>query len=347
MIKEKDERDPEGARPPKKWMEIEPIRIAGQFIFVLLLNFTVAGSIYISPFLPILRLDIPFRNEYPGIYEHGQIRACPLSATQRILTDTWELSLLIFAISMVLIVALVVGRALCGWACPFGLFQDLITRFRSILRIPPREFRQRTHDKLTLLRFAILAFFLLMALAIGVSSAGDAIAGSVLKSYLPAGTCQTAPYCATCPTPSFFYVFRIASFQLSPDLTDPLQIIMWSMVGIFLIGSFLQPRFFCRYICPTGAISSPFNRISLIQLKKDQSKCTKCHVCYTNCPMRIREVLDEDRKERLVSSDCIFCGECVQRCPDKALTFQFMNLPIYEGGSSWYDRASKKLERRK
>ena len=115
--------DQSGRKPPRKWMKIEPIRIIGQAVFVLLLNFTVFGSIYISPFLPILRLDIPFSSEIPYIYEHGQIRACPMATFQRTLTDTWDIMILLFALAMFLLVVVIVGRALCGWPAPSACFR--------------------------------------------------------------------------------------------------------------------------------------------------------------------------------------------------------------------------------
>jgi polyferredoxin len=339
--------DMEGRKPPRKWMKIEPIRLLGQLILVLALNLTVIGSIYVSPFLPVLRLDLPFPQAIPGIYEKNQIRACPMATFQRVFTSTWETMLLLFAIALFLVVVLVLGRALCGWACPFGLIQDLLTRSRNGLGIKTREFSQKTHERLTLVRFAFLGFFLLFSISIGISAVADPIAGDVYQDYFPEGTCQTAPYCATCPTPSLFYVMRVMVGQEPLGITDPVHLAMWTMLGIFFIGAFWQPRFFCRYICPTGALSSPFNKVSLLHLHKDPKNCTKCHICHTNCPMRVREVLDEDSKERLGDMDCIFCGECVQRCPERVLTFRFGPFTIYRGGTTWYDRLSFRKRRGK
>lgn len=339
--------DLKGREPPRKWMRIEPIRLLGQLVLVLLLNFTVIGSIYISPFLPILRLDVPFTSPIPGIYEKGQIRACPMATFQRIFTGTWELALFFFVLAVFILVALLIGRALCGWACPFGLFQDLISRLRMTLGIRSREWKQKTHEKLTMLRFAILGLFFLFSISIGISVFGNSVAGSVFKSYFPEGTCQTAPYCATCPTPSLFYISRVLTLQEPLALNDPIHIAMWGLIGIFLVGSFMQPRFFCRYMCPTGAMSSPFNKVSIFHLHKEVEKCTKCHVCVTNCPTRVMEVLDEDDRERMRSMDCIYCGECVQRCPERILTFRFGPWTIYKGGTLWSHRLAFRKKKRK
>ena len=329
--------DQKGRKPPRKWMMIEPIRLLGQAVFIFFLNFTVIGSIYFAPFTPVLRLDIPM-DEVPFFYEHGQIRACPLATFQRGFTGTWEFMLLVFALSLFLIVVLLVGRALCGWACPFGLVQDLITRLRVALGLGAKEFSQNVHERLTLIRYALLGLFLLGSISIGISVVGNSAAGEVIRSYLPQGICQIAPYCGICPAPAMFYIISVFSGKVPLNIDDPVNLAMWVFMGIFFVGSYFQPRFFCRYICPTGALSSPFNRVSLLHLYKDIDKCTKCHVCYTNCPMRIREVLDEDENERLKDGDCIFCGECVQRCPDRALTFKFGPWTIYRGGTAWYDR---------
>jgi ferredoxin-type protein NapH len=319
-------------------LKIEPIRLLSQLILVSLLNFTVVGSIYIAPFLPVLRLDIPLGVDVPGIYEHGQIRACPMASFQRGLTGTWELAFFFMVLAGMAVVALIVGRALCGWACPFGLVQDMISRLRDALGIRAREFPENVHRNLSNLRFVILGLFILLSSAIGISVLGSAVAGDVFKSYLPEGICQTAPYCATCPTPSLFYVLRVLTFQEPLGIGDPVHISMWFILGLLTIGSFLQPRFFCRYVCPTGALSSPFNRISLLHIEKDMDRCTKCNVCFSNCPTRVKEVREKDCAGRIKDAGCIFCGECVQRCPDRALRMKLGPFNLYKGGPTWFSR---------
>ena len=72
MVGGKRKYDPavDGRLPPKKWMKIEPIRLMGQFFLILLLNFTVVGSVYVSPFLPVLRLDGPVATSLRGPINH-------------------------------------------------------------------------------------------------------------------------------------------------------------------------------------------------------------------------------------------------------------------------------------
>jgi polyferredoxin len=69
-------------------------------------------------------------------------------------------------------------------------------------------------------------------------------------------------------------------------------------------------RPFCRFLCPLGAIYSLFNRISIIQIRRDKHLCNDCGACKKNCPMRA---------ENTQSPECIRCGKCAKECPAKAL----------------------------
>lgn len=308
--------------------KVDSIRSFSQVALVLVLNFTTIGNIYITPFLPTLRLDIP------RLIERGPIRACPMATIQRSMSLTWE-GLLIFAvISVLILVCLVFGRALCGWACPFGLLQDTLNKFRSWLGINPLEPSKKAHRGFTSLRFAFLFFFLLLALSIGITAFINPASGVLLQSYLPEGISRTAPFCAICPTPTTYYFISIFT-MMDLQLNDPIHYFMIPFFLLIVFGSFLMPRFYCRYICPVGAISSLFNKVSLVHIHKEHWKCTKCNACYSNCPMRVELVQDEDVNPNVNTTDCILCGECIERCPERCIHINVGPIKLYSGGKSW------------
>ncbi|MCH5152300.1 MAG: 4Fe-4S binding protein, partial [Clostridiales bacterium] len=72
-------------------------------------------------------------------------------------------------------------------------------------------------------------------------------------------------------------------------------------------------RGFCRFFCPLGAIYGFFNRIALLGVKLEKSKCIDCGMCISQCKMDIREVGDHE---------CINCGECIPVCPTKAISWK-------------------------
>jgi ferredoxin len=49
-------------------------------------------------------------------------------------------------------------------------------------------------------------------------------------------------------------------------------------------------------------------------------------------------VADEDKDTRVVDTNCTYCLDCIEACPDKALTLEFADKPIYKGGSEWWEK---------
>ena len=72
-------------------------------------------------------------------------------------------------------------------------------------------------------------------------------------------------------------------------------------------------RFFCRFFCPLGAIYGLFNKISLLGMNLDKSKCVDCGLCVGECLMDVKHVGDHE---------CISCGRCVNVCPTNAITYK-------------------------
>jgi polyferredoxin len=294
---------------------------------------TAFGAYVFAPVLPVIRFDYPGT---PGALDGGQ-RVCDSGILFRGLSSFWPFAYIIIAIAFLFLICAIFGRLLCGWICPIGLFQDLAAKIRTALKIKPREFSQKTHDKMTMAKYAILMLAILLATATGLSLLANYTAGSAYKGLYPEGTAQIAPFCAVCPAPSIYYmgsVFETGDFQFS----DPTRFLAIGVLGIVLIGGFLTTRAWCRYFCPVGATSSFFNKISIISIRKDQKKCTKCNYCVSSCGMRIQQIREEDKKDRVMDMNCTFCLECIEACPEKALSLSLANKSFYIGGKDWWMR---------
>ena len=88
------------------------------------------------------------------------------------------------------------------------------------------------------------------------------------------------------------------------------------MVSI-LVACVFMFRFFCRFLCPLGALYGLFNKISLVGVKVDHAGCTDCGLCIGKCEMDVRHVGD---------TECISCGECINACPTKAISWKGSKL---------------------
>ena len=85
------------------------------------------------------------------------------------------------------------------------------------------------------------------------------------------------------------------------------------VLALTVLGAFVVPMMFCRYLCPLGAVFDPFSRLGLIRITRDHSTCTACGKCAQACPHDIPvQTLQVVRRR-----DCTNCLECVDACPEK------------------------------
>jgi polyferredoxin len=105
-------------------------------------------------------------------------------------------------------------------------------------------------------------------------------------------------------------------------LTKNDEKVEFSVIKLFIIPAaiiiaIIIQRPFCKYICPVGAISSLFNKISVYKYKTLANKCTGCGICSDKCKMGITPYKTENDFE------CIRCGYCKNICPEKAIITGF------------------------
>lgn len=176
-------------------------------------------------------------------------------------------------------IALVARRSFCGQLCPLGALQGafgwLGRRLRTRRAMPTQLDRPARF-----LKYAVLALF-----AIWTWRASEL----VMRPY--------DPWAAWA---------HLTSDELFAELG-----IGVAVLGVALAGSVVYERFFCKYLCPTGALLGVFSRLSFLGVRRDEAACTSCGACTKACPMNLPVAeVDEIR-----SSECISCNECVLACP--------------------------------
>lgn len=244
-------------------------------------------------------LCVPFLNCYSC---PGAVAACPVGAIQSMAVGH-RLSL--YVLGTVLASGSVAGRAICGWLCPFGLFQDLISKIIKPRLGVPRHLRAA--------KYALMALIVpLAALPLG----GSVIGAPYFCKYLcPAGTLQAALPLVTMNATLRGLVGSLFAWKLL-------------VLVVLVLASCLIHRPFCRMLCPLGAFYGLLNRVSLLRLCLDAEKCNDCGACSRACP------LDLHVTKQLNDPECIRCLRCVHTCREGAI--RFCLEPVKPQGGSDY-----------
>jgi ferredoxin-type protein NapH len=215
------------------------------------------------------------------------------------------------------LIALAVGRAFCGWACPFGLLQDGLYRIKSYKwRMP------RAADGLKYVLLAALVVGLPLILGGGkLSGASDRIVAEGTGAY---------DYCSlVCP--AGMLEGGVPALARSSEIRADMSWRTWSKLGILVgvIGlAVVSRRGFCRALCPLGALMALGSKVSLLNLHTDENACTKCMRCVKVCSTNARR-LPFDKKKIEATAECVLCLDCVRNCPEKgALSARFGGRPF-------------------
>jgi NAD-dependent dihydropyrimidine dehydrogenase PreA subunit len=185
---------------------------------------------------------------------------------------------------------LIFRRSFCGLICPFGALQEffgLIGRkiFKKKFILP-----KKVDKPLRYLKYIILVFTVYFA---WVTS------GLWVDKYDP------------------WAAYGHISEGLS-SLTGE-YLIGFILLIVTIIGSVLYDRFFCKYLCPMGALYAIISKLSPSKIVRRKDKCINCELCSKNCPVNI----DVANSEKITSAECINCQSCMLSCPrDGALEFK-------------------------
>ena len=226
----------------------------------------------------------------------GAIAACPLGALQNSLGAS-KTTTPYYILGIIALLGLLLARTICGFLCPFGFFQDMLYKVKT------PKVKKSAYTRL----LSYLKYVFLIALVIAVP---------LIYHNVP-GFCKYI-----CPAGTFEGGVGLLSNAVNANKYPMLgYLFSWKFVllVVCITASIFVYRAFCRFICPLGAIYGFFNKVSLLGVKLEKSKCIDCGMCISKCKMDIRHVGDHE---------CINCGECISVCPTKAISWKGSQLFI-------------------
>jgi polyferredoxin len=94
-------------------------------------------------------------------------------------------------------------------------------------------------------------------------------------------------------------------------------------IGIALAYKLKDNRAFCKYVCPIPVLQKFPSRFSVLKVEGSAEKCTGCGACDKMCPMDIQISQYTQSGQRVLSTECILCNECVDVCAQDALKISF------------------------
>ena len=183
-------------------------------------------------------------------------------------------------------VSLVMKKGFCGWICPVGTLSQYI--WMAGERILGKNFKigKTTDIILRSLKYILLSLFILL---IGVAMATNMMLLFFITDY-----------------------YKIVDVRMMKFFTDMSTLTLWILVALVVL-SLLYKNFWCRYLCPYGALLGLLSRLSPFKIRRNEERCIHCHACTSHCPT----LIDVEKNDVIKSEECFGCMTCVSRCPSE------------------------------
>lgn len=300
----------------KRWRRARKRRLPGRMRWLQIARRSVQLTVlFVLVAIPVLSLYDNMRNQRDdaGIAAHAGTRIVdalvgdledPGAITQSVRGSVWTLKLgdmvisdplagvdfaaatarpfdpFLLTLLIPVLLTVLLGRVFCGWICPGDLLFEVGNKLRRLAGIETNiRFSRAT-------KYAIL----------GIGAAAAFWLGTQIFAEI--------------------YPPRVVSSELYLWISfGALGAGVWFLLAIVAFEVFVSERFWCRYVCPGGALYSALGRFRLLRIKTDAARCTECEKCLPVCEFG----LDPMRGDP--GAECNNCGLCIRACAPKALSF--------------------------
>lgn len=237
---------------------------------------------------------------------------------------TWSPERFPYLALIVAVATVILGRGFCGWVCPLGTLNNMagaLKRWR--LKTPPLNWHR--------VKYIILIFLLVSSLfSLQLTGIVDPLAlliRSLSIALYPmfsygTGAAFDAVYSSNIPvvvTISEFFYSIMKKTLLPFQLPFFLQATFIGVLFFLILGAnLLERRFWCKYLCPLGALLGILSRYALLKRSVSEG-CDSCGACTATC----QGGAVSDQREGWNISECLVCGNCDDLCPRNAVSFGF------------------------
>ncbi|NQZ67688.1 MAG: 4Fe-4S dicluster domain-containing protein [Lentisphaeria bacterium] len=206
----------------------------------------------------------------------------------------WSLGLA----GLILAISVFIPRGFCGYICPLGTLIDLFdwSIANRIKKFQVKENGWWVHLKYYLLLAIIIASFMGILIS-GIFAAIPIITRGLLFIFGP------------------LQMGFMRDWHQVPPLNAGHYVSILLFLGVFAL-SFLKARFWCKYVCPSGAVFSIGNLFTSVTERKVEDSCINCDHCIKVCPF---DAIKADYSTRTM--DCTLCQTCAGACPTQSIKF--------------------------
>jgi polyferredoxin len=230
-----------------------------------------------------------------------------------------------FYLSLIIVVATVIlGRVFCGWICPLGTLNNVAGSLKKNISVDLKRnwFRVKYYILIILLISSLFTLqlvgivdpisLLIRSLSISIyplfnyatRSAFDMIYG-----LNPAGLVNISE--------SVYGVLKRTVLSFNQPYFYQSAFI--GLILIVILGlNFVEKRFWCRHLCPLGALLGILSRFSILKRSVGEG-CNECGACNTVCQGRA----NPDNNQKWLITECMYCWNCDDICPQNAVSFGF------------------------
>jgi polyferredoxin len=241
---------------------------------------------------------------------------------------------------VILLPTLFLGRFFCGWICPMGTLQHFVGNMPSESKRGKQRIEANRYKRWQTVKYVVLIAGLVAAcfgsMAIGWLDPFSLLVRSIGLSILPAfnfavravlAPLENSHIAAIKTTGEGIHAvlqFLVLDFRQAHFAQG---LVLGILFVAILAASLRVTRFWCRSICPLGALLGAVSRWSLLGLHKDPDSCDKCNRCLLHCQGGDDPIGGAPWRK----SECLMCMNCVGSCPHSSLEFRFFRPAAGKG----------------
>jgi len=181
------------------------------------------------------------------------------------------------------LVSLVLRKSFCGWFCPVGAVSEWLWKFGRLVYGKNYRIHPWADYPLRVMKYLLLGFFIWIIFSMN----RQAIFAFIQSDYYKVSDVKM-----------LFFFTRMTTLTLL-------------VLCVLVVSSIFIRNFWCRHLCPYGALMGLLALIGPTRIERDAKRCIGCGRCAKTCPYG----LPVDRKRRIVSPECSGCMDCTAACP--------------------------------